>query len=278
MNKGYALLLVTVMGQATNNDGAELLGRLGFYTLLGVTGVLIEGSDSVSLSVDKTNFDYAETKMDGSLSNTEQTTHLMGGTFGVHPKGDKGLYFKTRFAAGDTNYVGRLLGSSGGYGSYKGLTHNILSDSTLGFSMPLPVANPWNLTIPIRGGVGYRGWYRNLNAYSEYYDWGYVTVGTGVQYSPNSRLNLGIDVDYQKAFSAGMRRSWYTETYFDLKNVYGYSITTPLRYTLNEHYSFIAQYRYEMWNINHSEIISGFYEPDSRTKNHIVSVGVSYRY
>lgn len=249
MNKGYALLLVTVMGQA----------------------------GSLWVSVDNNTFDYAETKTDGSLLDTEKNRNLLGVSMGIEPEGAKGWYVKTRFAAGDTDYAGSLIGGAEVYGSYKGITHNIVSDSTLGFTMPLALANPWNLTIPVRGGIGYRGWYRDLNAYSEYYDWGYATVGIGVQYSPNNRLNLGIDVDYQKAFFARMSET-LNGHHFDLKNVYGYSITTPLRYTLNDHYSFIAQYRYEMWNINHSEIIGGFYEPDSRTKNHIVSVGVSYRY
>jgi hypothetical protein len=249
MNKGYALLLLAVMTQA----------------------------GSLWVSVDKTNFDYAETRNDGSLLDTEKNRNLLGVSMGIEPKEGKGWYAKTRFAGGDTDYAGSVIGGSGVYGSYKGISHNVVSDSTLGYATNMTPNTPVNLTLPIRWGIGYRGWHRYLNAYSEYYDWGYATIGTGVHFSPNNRLNLGIDVDYQKAFFAGMSETLHGY-HFDLKNVYGYSITAPLSYALNDHYSFIAQYRYEMWNINHSETIGGFYEPDSRTKNQVISVGVLYRY
>lgn len=236
------------------------------------------GSDySLSLSADTTNFDYAETDNSGRLLDTERADFgkVNGFTISLNPR-HNGFYLGMTYARGNTDYVGSLLGSGDPYGSYVGITLNEVNDYTLGYKTTVRLDTRSEWEMPVTVGVGYRRWLRQLG-YDELYDWGYYDVGIGLHYAPSSTMSIGVDAAYRTAFNAQMYENLHGST-FDLKNVHGYKITVPFEVAISPTLSTFVSYNYEYWNIGASNVIGGYYEPDSETKNETLSIGLKFRF
>ncbi|HEX5330865.1 hypothetical protein [Sulfuricurvum sp.] len=244
-------------------------------TLLG-TSSLFASNYSLSVSADATKFDYAETDSSGSLLDTERADFgkVSGLSVTMEPRYE-GLYFSASYANGNTDYVGSLIDSGDPYGSYKGITTNEVSDYNFGYkSTARDPRGGWEMPVTI--GVGYRRWLRQLG-YDELYDWGYYNVGIGLHYRMSSIMTIGADASYRKAFSAQMYENWHGYTY-NLNNVYGYKITVPFELKINQALSTFIAYNYEFWNIDKSNSVGGYYEPDSETNNETVSFGFKFNF
>ena len=243
--------------------------------LLGASSIY--ASDySISVSADTTKFDYAETDSSGSLLDTEQAdfANVSGLTVTIEPRYE-GLYFSAAYATGNTDYVGSLLHSGNPYGSYKSTTLNEISDYNFGYKAT--ASDPhgaWE--IPVTLGIGYRRWLRQIG-YDELYEWGYYNVGIGLHYRMSSTMMIGADASYRKAFNAQMYENLNGYTY-NLNNVYGYKITVPFEVKLSQTLSTFIAYNYEFWNIDKSNTINGFYEPDSETNNETLSFGLKLNF
>lgn len=244
-------------------------------TLLGASSIY--ASDySISVSADTTKFDYAETDSSGSLLDTERAdfANVSGLTVTIEPRYE-GLYFSAAYTTGNTDYVGSLLYSGDPYGSYKSTTANEVSDYNFGYKAT--VRDPrgaWEM--PVTAGVGYRRWLRKLG-YDELYDWGYYNIGVGLHYRMSPTMMIGADASYRKAFNAQMYENLNGYTY-NLNNVYGYKITVPFELKLSQTLSTFIAYNYEFWNIDKSNTINGFYEPNSETKNETLSFGLKLNF
>jgi opacity protein-like surface antigen len=234
---------------------------------------------SFAFSVDTTRFDYAETSRSGSLLDTETNDfgEIVGFSLRYEPR-MSGFYFGMSYAEGDTDYIGGTT-SNPTYGSHLTTTNNRLVDYTAGYQFTSLIDR--DNKVPLRLGIGYRGWLRQLGStttvygYDELYEWGYYNIGIGwhTRFSPT--FSMGLDADYRKAFNAEMYENWHGYTY-RLKNVYGYKIGIPLEMVLNTSWSAFFLYNYEYWNIGASDNVGGYYEPDSETKNQTLSVGLKY--
>lgn len=232
-----------------------------------------------SMSVDTTRFDYAETSISGNLLDTETNDFGDISGFGIRlePRMN-GFYIGVNYSEGDTDYIGGT-NIDPTYGSHRTTTQNTVVDYTLGYQVT-SILDQYT-KIPFRAGVGYRGWLRDIRStpsvsgYEELYEWGYMSVGLGLhtQFSPN--VFIGVDADYRKAFNAQMYENWHGYT-FDLKNVYGYTVSVPIEIKLDHTWSAFGRYSYEYWNIGASNVIGGYYEPDSETKNQTLSLGLKY--
>lgn len=234
-------------------------------------------SYSVSISADTTRFDYAETDDYGALLDTERADFgkVNGVTLSLTPL-ENGLYLGASYVRGNTDYVGSLLYSSDPYGSYRGTTMNEVGDYTFGYKSTVHLDKNGQWKMPIMFGVGYRRWVRQLG-YDEVYDWGYYDVGIGLHYALSSTMSIGLDGNYRKAFNAQMHENLNGYT-FDLKNVHGYKISVPLELALSDSLSTFISYNYEYWNIDASDSVGGFYEPDSETKNETLSLGLKLKF
>lgn len=248
-----------------------------------LSAVSLYGSNySVLISADTTQFDYAETDSNGDLLDTEKADfgEINGLSVSLNPRYN-GFYFTASYAKGDTDYVGSLIGSGLPYGSYRGTTTNEIEEYTFGYKATALLDPHGTWEMPVTLGVGYRRWLRQLHSspgvsgYDELYDWGYYDAGIGLHYNFSSKMSLGADANYRKAFNAQMYENWHGYT-FNLKNVYGYKITVPFELKLNQTLSTFIAYTYEFWNIGASNVIGGYYEPDSETKNQTLSLGVKY--
>ena len=229
---------------------------------------------SLSLSADTTKFDYAETDRSGNLLDTERADYgkISGLTITLEPR-YQGWYFSAAYAEGNTDYVGSLLGSGDPYGSYRGITANEIEDYILGYKATArDTRGDWE--IPLTVGVGYRRWLRQLG-YDELYDWGYYNFGIGLHLRLSSTMSIGADAAYQKAFNAQMYENLHGYTY-NLNNVYGYKITVPFEVMLSHQLGAFISYNYEFWNIDASNSVGGFYEPDSETNNETLSFGFKF--
>jgi opacity protein-like surface antigen len=231
---------------------------------------------SLSMSVDTTRFDYAETSRSGNLLDTETNDFGDIAGFGIRlePRMN-GFYIGANYSEGETDYIGGTT-ISPTYGSHRTTTQNSIVDYTLGYQVT-SILDPYT-KMPFRAGVGYRGWLREISGvsgYEELYEWGYMSVGLGLhtQFSPD--VFIGIDADYRKAFNAQMYENAQGYT-FDLKNVYGYTVSVPIEIKLDHKWSAFGRYSYEYWNIGASNYINSAYEPDSETKNETLSIGVKY--
>lgn len=237
-------------------------------------------SYSLSLSADTTRFDYAETE-NGRLLDTETNDFgdMTGFTVSLEPA-YQGFYLTASYSRGDTDYIGGT-NITPIYGSHVTTTDNTVIDYSAGFKSITPLDRLGEVEMPFKIGIGYREWQRDIrgtptvSGLEEIYDWGYFDIGIGLHVAIAPNASLGIDTSYQKAFNAQMRENMFGYT-FNLNNVYGYKIAVPLEIALDETLTFFFQYNYEYWNIDASNMIGGYYEPDSETKNQTLSAGVEF--
>lgn len=239
-------------------------------------------ADSTTLTADTTRFNYAETGSAGLLdTETNRFTDINGLSL-WHESSLKGIYWGLSYAQGQTDYVGGTM-SNPIYGSLRSTTMNRIIDSALGYKKVSILDRRGDIEMHTRLGLGYRGWWRALestptvNGYDEFYHWGYLNAGIGFNVLLTSRLSLGIDADVRKALYSRMYENLHNYN-FKLRNVYGYKISVPLAYRINQKWDAVFQYNYEFWNISASDKIGNFYEPDSTTKNVTLSVGVKYNF
>lgn len=261
--------------------GTTMLHRNLLLISLLCASYLYGSEYSFSISIDTTRFDYAETGNSGNLLDTETNDFgdIAGFGMRLEPR-MSGFYIGMNYANGDTDYIGGTT-LNPTYGSHRTTTQNTVVDYTLGYQAS-SILDQYT-KIPFRLGVGYRGWLREIRStpsvsgYDELYEWGYMSVGLGLhtQFSPN--VLIGVDGDYRKAFNAQMYENWHGYT-FDLKNVYGYTVSVPIEIKLDHVWSAFGRYSYEYWNIGASNVIGGYYEPDSETKNETLSFGLKFKF
>ncbi len=248
-------------------------------TLLGTTS-LFASDYSLSVSADTTRFDYAETNSAGQLLDTENADFgkIFGATLSIEPQ-YQGLYFTAAYAKGDTNYIGGT-NLNPTFGSHLTTTTNEISNYDFGYKATARNFRS-DLEMPVIIGVGYHQWLRQLHStpgvsgFDERYDWEYYNVGIGLHYRMSSTMSIGTDASYRKAFNAKMYENLHGYT-FNLNNVYGYKITVPFEVKLNPQLSTFIAYNYEYWNVDASNVVGGYYEPDSQTKNEILSFGLKF--
>ncbi|WP_295051457.1 hypothetical protein [Sulfuricurvum sp.] len=238
---------------------------------------------SVSVSADTTKFDYAETDSSGNLLDIEKAGygHINGFSTSLNPRYN-GIYISASYAKGNTDYVGGT-NLNPIYGSYRTTTTNEVGNYTFGYKATalLDPRSGWEMPVTI--GLGYRRWLRQLHSnagvtgYDELYDWGYYDAGIGLHYAVSSKISLGVDANYRKAFNAQMYENSNGYT-FNLKNVYGYKIAVPFEIAITPTISTFFSYNYEYWNIGASNTIGGYLEPDSETKNETLSLGLKFKF
>ena len=266
------------------------------YPLSIMLGTSVYASSyGLSISADTTQFDYAETDMQGRLADTERSEFgdISGFTFSLEPD-YQGFYITTSYSNGNTDYIGGVTiknpdGSytTTPYGSFLTTTENTLLNYSAGFKTTTLLDRYGEIKMPFKIGLGYREWERDIHGkyddalglyvsgVNEIYDWGYLDIGIGLHFALSPDATLGIDASYQTAFNAQMRENIYGNT-FDLNNVHGYKITVPFEIVVNQSLSAFVQYNYEYWNIGASNVIDRQYEPDSETKNQTLSAGLKF--
>jgi len=179
--------------------------------------------------------------------------------------------------SGKSDYKGSILGSGLGYGSYMSQSSNKIREIELNWIESRRV--PYGKTSFIFG-IGDRLWERELtSSQKEDYKWKYGHVGLGLDFSIGKSAALGFYARYQRAVSPKMEsKGGALSSTFDLGTTDGFRLEAPLSIAVTKNIDLVASYRYDYWKIKASNVINGFYEPDSKTKNQLLTAGISIKW
>lgn len=134
--------------------------------------------------------------------------------------------------------------------------------------------------VGIFTSLGYRYWKRDLEGqygYTEEYSWSYIDTGIKALFH-DKNWHIGFEVAYIRAFQPKLYASLDSGTTFDLGITDGYYYKIPLLYDISKALSFELSYRFERWDIEASDRVNGYYEPQSKTKNKKISIGLVFKW
>lgn len=131
--------------------------------------------------------------------------------------------------------------------------------------------------------IGQRVWHRGETQGSNYYEryqWKYYGPGVALNYSLSPEVSVGIDAKLLFGVSPKMWADLYGGGTFILHDVTGGEVTLPVKYYIRKNLSLDFTPYYYYWRINASDPVllggSLYYEPDSRTHEEGLRVGISY--
>ena len=188
------------------------------------------------------------------------------------------------FVAGDTEYVGALLTSGLGYGSYRGTTQNSIGDTDITYRYNQLLND--SLTLSYGVGLGYRYWLRSLSAtQEELYSWFSLRPSIGLDFKLLKGLSIAPVVEYQYGILPTMHESIFNYE-FKLSSADIFELSIPINYEINEKIDISFEYLFQQQKIEKSDVIYrnyggtmyGFWEPDSRANNQYLKFGMAFKY
>lgn len=244
---------------------------------------------TIGLKTGSTSFDYSEYGSDGSLLDTEfkkltEGRILNSSGVDLTISANSGILLKKNFvnigydySSFQTKYTGSLLFGGGGYGSVISSTANTVDNYFIKYGEGTNLTK--NLSSDLTIGIGFKEWDRKLSTIQdEVYSFKYFTLGNNYSYKLTKNLSTGIGLEGFYAISPEMKAiTAGTNITFDLGKTYGYSIKVPLEYKVDK-ITLFTEYEYGYQNINKSNVVSGFYEPDSENFLNKVMIGAKYTY
>lgn len=235
----------------------------------------------VKATIDTMKFDYIECTSTECPFNTEKTNlfdSANGASIGIDYKVDSeylsNIGAEYQIIKGYTKYTGDYLDLTlrKGYGTIKSYSNITLQTTNIYAQKTNPINYQYDVFL--KGSIGYRNWERGLNSTQiETYSWPYTSIGIGVIEKSMEDVTVGAAIYYQRAIDPKMKDT-HTGYTFNLGKTDGVKIEIPITYKLSNTLSVIGSYTYDNWNITKSNTINNYYEPDSTTKSHILSVGV----
>jgi hypothetical protein len=238
-------------------------------------------ADGVSIKTTSLSFDYLETE-NGVKLDSENNDHgdFTGIELGYYKGMDSGYLFKSYIAGkiaysrGLTQYVGSYVGS-GSYGDVVATTKNTLIESSLEYGRSFLVAP--DLSVGGQCGILRREWKRKLPGNTEDYQWFGWSGGLRVNYEINPTLIVSALYDYQQAIDPNMYAS-STSMNYPLGGANGHKLTLRSEYQYDRFFVLQLDYVYDYWSILRSDVIQGWYEPDSKTKNNYLKIGIVHKF
>ena len=139
---------------------------------------------------------------------------------------------------------------------------------------------------PLSIDLGYRFWNRGKSNYEGDYEEEYYWPYLGLSLNYNFyfyNLSFKPILSYQYAIDPKLKILLGSNPTLDLGNTRGYKIELPIYYKI-KNLKIFAFYRYQYWHINSSKTynlniynqIIPIFEPESKTKNQYIGVGLSY--
>ena len=253
--------------------------KILFFTIM-ITFLL---SSQLEISTSGLKFNYKEYKT-GSILDSENSsfTDLRGINIKYTKKIKKFIFNSNiEYNEGITNYTGS---------SWDGNSLFFTNKDVYIYNLNLIIKyNVFSSNFFILGGLGYRYWNRGISDYegdyNEEYKWEYYLIGSDINKNIN-KFNIGFKCYYQKAINPNMIAYFNNKVTYNLGNTFGYRISFPIKYKLNNKYGIIFRYIYDYWKINKSDIVIinlggreyETYEPNSKTKNQFLNVGFYYNF
>ena len=182
--------------------------------------------------------------------------------------------------SGSTTYKGSRLGSGDPYGSYVSTTQNELKDVRIMFKERYELSS----LVTLQAGVGYgnHSWERELSKIqTETYTWDYLRIVAGGSFKFDAASKLAFDVfaAYEHAFSSTMSADVNGSALdFDLGGVTSYEADFYGFFKIDEDLYLAGGYIIKQQRIESSNIVSGFYEPQSRDVQQFYKLGIIYHF
>ena len=260
------------------------------FTFKAVLIVLMSSSlyaDSFKISTNFLQMDYIERDRNNNFLDSEKSDfndmagleleYILDFTTGHGGANDSSLEFNFVYFQGKSLYDGFLQPS--------GVPFKTTSDMTI-YEPRIrwsEISKNEAYDISVFASIGYRYWIREIGSqygYREDYKWAYMDVGMKILFHDDLYKNwhLGIEVSYQRAYKPTMYAYLNGGLDFNLGTTSGYNIDVPLLYDINKNLSLELSYEYDNWNIDASNIVAGYYEPDSKTKNKIIKIALITRW
>lgn len=70
----------------------------------------------------------------------------------------------------------------------------------------------------------------------------------------------------------------FVNTTFDLGRTWGCSVGVPFVYNITDDFALISDYSYGYTKINKSNVVAGYFEPESKNYSHTVDIGFRYSF
>jgi len=254
--------------------------------ILSIASVVHADSNKWSTSISYVGMamDYKEYSNSGVLLDSENSSFqgIEGSQLGVMYQLNDSEMFSTYFESnlmslsGNSDYVGSILGSGNSYGSYLSKTVNKIVDIELKVKQSMRINNNFSLLYGL--GVGYRLWERELTTtFIEDYEWYSVRVLGGFKYVFNRNFSIGSELEYQYGFNEVLSATGFSGE-FELGSADIWKLSIPIVYSYNEKVDFIASMIFSEQTIGRSNVINGYYEPDSTAKNQYIQLGLNFKY
>ena len=130
--------------------------------------------------------------------------------------------------------------------------------------------------------LGYRYWKREIDkygthGYDEEYYWSYADIGIGGNKKIGG-VSVGFEAAYQQAIEPELKAYLAGGMKFELGRTWGYNIKIPVRYDMGKNFFLEFAYEYDFWRINESNVVNGYHEPKSDTKNSYYTISWGMRF
>ena len=239
---------------------------------------------STSVSLQTMSMDYREYLPSGKILDSEKSNfHELGGVeVGVDyllvssARSTLELNSNLNFLGGYTDYVGSLRGTRGEYGSVLSRTVDYIFDFDIALQNKYKLMKNVELTYAL--GLGYRFWKRMLSEnQAEDYKWFSLRPMLGINYQVMDKIMCGLEVQYEHGLDTIMYASDTGSTY-DLASANILKYSFAVMYDYSDAINILFKYIYEKQEIEASNIINGFYEPQSTAKNQYLKIGLDFKF
>ena len=191
------------------------------------------------------------------------------------------------FLTGDTDYTGAVYLQTGQKTPYSSTTDNRIFRTRFEagpyFRFNVGRDKKWQVTVIPAFNIGARRWERNMDLQDETYRWAYIGG------------SLDVKVQREKFFVEAKtyyNKDWRVKkidvetdtagTTLDLGDIHSWGIELKTGYDFSKRFGVWGAYEYRYTHIDEGEMgdLGGVpvYEPESKTREHVFSVGVALRW
>lgn len=260
---------------------------------------IIDSNNEIGISAGNENFQYHEHNefppgesvrdvnpphwLDSNVGNMPAINlHLsrQGPLFGIS---DVFTSIDLTYAKGNTTYVGNSVqyewlsyhgpDISRVYSPLRFNSPGWTADAAVKVGKGIPLGSRWQLTPYLTAGA--HVWNRDSNYPHNYYSHGQAGIGFMLQYSPISRLVLGLDASAQEAFSSKVSENGEV---YDLGSKPILTGKISADYAMTRHWHVTASYTVSQFRYGHSQVINGVWEPSDVTTTQTVMGGLAYSF
>jgi opacity protein-like surface antigen len=287
MTRGLALGFVSALVLASAANAADLSGGYKEAPQAAwVSSDILSANNQVGVAFATTNFDYLEKTSSGAKLDSEGGW-VPGFNLSLSTMQNlmiNNFYFRADYTHldGKTDYVGGTWGNPT-YGSLRGKSAAVVDDYDFRFGKGFELSRSFMATPYL--GVGYHDWQRNVG-YQEEYTNGYVGAGLMLQWSPVSRFVLSanglIGTTFDSHITTGgsfpINVALGDSTTYRVGVSGDYALTQQIHLNAGVEWVDFSYGKSAVTAFNTNQGVIGVLEPDSKTQNTTVKVGVGFAF